>query len=151
MLRFQGPTVYDGQQKVSNCWLVEWKDRSSDWIPLADLKNSYPLQVTEYAINNKIALAPAFAFWVVPHVLKKHDQIIQKVKTCFRKKTHKFGIEVPSSVREALDIDKRMGTDMWCKAIKKVMRNVMVAFDVRDDRKVPIGFKEISCHLVFDI
>jgi hypothetical protein len=40
---------------------------------------------------------------------------------------------------------------MWRKAIEKEMRNVMVAFDVRDDGKVPIGFKEISCHLVFDI
>ena len=28
---------------------------------------------------------------------------------------------------------------------------MQVAFDVRDDGKVPIGFKEISCHLVFDI
>jgi hypothetical protein len=44
-----------------------------------------------------------------------------------------------------------MGTDMLRKAIEKKMRNVMVAFDVRDDGKVPIGFKEISCcHLVFD-
>jgi hypothetical protein len=87
----------------------------------------------------------------VPHVLKKRNQIIQKVRTRSRKKTHKFGIKVPSSVREALDIDKRMGTDMWRKAIEKEMRNVMVAFYVRDDGKVPIGFNEISCHLVFDI
>jgi hypothetical protein len=117
---------------------------------LADLKNSYPIQVTEYAVNNKIALEPAFTWWV-PHVLKKRDQIIQKVKTHSRKKTHKFGIEVPLLVQEALDIDKRMGTDMWRKAIEKEMCNVMVAFDVKDDGKVPIGFKEISCHLVFDI
>jgi hypothetical protein len=40
---------------------------------------------------------------------------------------------------------------MWRKAIEKEMRNVMVAFDVRDDGKVPIGFKEISCHLIFDV
>jgi hypothetical protein len=31
------------------------------------------------------------------------------------------------------------------------MRNVMVAFDIREDNKVPIGYKEIGCHLVFDI
>ena len=117
---------------------------------MADLKNSYPVQVAEYAVNNKIASEPAFAWWV-PHVLKKCDRIIQKVKTRFRKKTHKYGIEVPSSVREALDIDRRTGTDMWRKAIEKEMRNVMVAFDVRDDGKVPIGFKEISCHLIFDV
>ena len=28
---------------------------------------------------------------------------------------------------------------------------MQVAFDVRDDGKVPIGFKEISCHPIFDI
>jgi hypothetical protein len=101
-----------------------------------DLKNSYPVQVTEYAVNNKIASEPAFAWWV-PHLLKKRDWIIQKVKTRFRKKTHKFGIEVPSSVREALDINKRMGTDMWRKATEKEMRNVILAFDARDDGEVP--------------
>jgi hypothetical protein len=85
--------------------LVEWKDRSSDWISLADLRNSYPIQVAENAVNNKIALEPAFAWWV-PHVLKKHDQIIKKVKSRFRKKTHKFGIKVPSSVKAALEIDE---------------------------------------------
>jgi hypothetical protein len=40
---------------------------------------------------------------------------------------------------------------MWRKAIEKEIRNVMVAFNVREDNKVPIGYKEISCHLVFDI
>jgi hypothetical protein len=35
--------------------LVEWKDGSIDWIPLKDLKESYPVQVTEYAVGNKIA------------------------------------------------------------------------------------------------
>jgi hypothetical protein len=142
----------DRLQRTTKGWqlLVEWKDRSSDWIPLADLKNSYPVQVAEYTVNNKIASEPAFAWWV-PHVLKKRIQIIQKVKTHFRKKTHKFGLEVLSSVQEALDIDERMGTDMWRKSIEKEMRIVMVVFDVRDDGKVPIGFKEISCHLALDM
>jgi hypothetical protein len=41
---------------------------------------------------------------------------------------------------------------MCCKAIEKEMRNAMVAFDVRDDGKMQIGLKGISCcHLVFDI
>ncbi len=69
----------DRLRRTTKGWqlLVEWKDRSSDWIPLADLKNSYPVQVAEYAVNNKIASEPAFAWWV-PHVLKKRDRIIQE-------------------------------------------------------------------------
>jgi hypothetical protein len=70
-----------------------------------DLKKSYPVQLAKYALNNKITSEPYFAWWV-PHVLKNRDWIIQKVQTRLRKKTHKFGIEVPSSVQEALDIDK---------------------------------------------
>jgi hypothetical protein len=50
--------------------LVEWKDGTMDWLPLKDLKGSYPVQVSEYAVANKIAEQPAFAWWV-PHVLRK--------------------------------------------------------------------------------
>ena len=94
-----------------------------DWIPLADLKESYPVQVAEYVVNNKLASEAAFAWWVL-HVLKKHDRIIKKVKSRYWKRTHKFGIEVPHSVEEALAIDKKTGTDFWMKAIEKEMKNV---------------------------
>jgi hypothetical protein len=35
--------------------LVIWKDGSSNWLPLKELKNSMPLQVAGYAIAAKIA------------------------------------------------------------------------------------------------
>ena len=130
--------------------LVEWKDGTSDWLPLADLKESYPVAVAEYAVNNKIVSEPAFAWWV-PHVLKKRDRIIKKVKTRYFRRTHKFGIELPKTVAEAFAIDKKTGTDLWRKAIEKEMRNVQVAFDIKEDGVVPVGFKEISCHLIFDV
>jgi hypothetical protein len=53
-------------QQTTKGWqsLIKWKDGSYDWLPLADLKESYPVQVCRYAVNNKIALEPAFA-WLV--------------------------------------------------------------------------------------
>jgi hypothetical protein len=36
----------------------------TDWLPLKDLKESYPVQVAEYAVANKFAKQPAFAWWV---------------------------------------------------------------------------------------
>jgi hypothetical protein len=48
--------------------LIEWLDGTMDWLPLKDLKESYPVQVAEYAVANKIAEQPALAWWV-PHVL----------------------------------------------------------------------------------
>ena len=131
-------------------FLVEWKDGSLDWVRLADLKESYPIRVAEYAVNNKIASEPAFAWWV-PYVLKKRDRVIKKVQKRYQKRTHKFGIELPRTVEHALAIDRRTGTDFWRKAIEKEMRNVRVALDVREDGKVPVGYKEIMCHLIFDM
>ena len=55
--------------------LALWKDGSTNWISLKDLKESYPVQTTEYAVAAKIAMEPAFAWWVL-HILKKRNQII---------------------------------------------------------------------------
>eukprot|EP00978_Attheya_sp_CCMP212_P024525 scaffold77191_cov32-Attheya_sp.AAC.1 len=44
--------------------LVKWKDGSSDWLLLADLKESDPVQTAEYAVANKLEKEPAFAWWV---------------------------------------------------------------------------------------
>ena len=41
---------------------VQWKDGSSNWITLKDLKNSYPIELARYAMENKIADQPEFAW-----------------------------------------------------------------------------------------
>ena len=65
------------------------------WEKLSDLKESHPLETTEYAVTMGIDHEPAFNWWV-PHVLRKRDRIISAVAKCsarFLKRTHKFGIE----------------------------------------------------------
>jgi hypothetical protein len=41
---------------------VEWRDGSTTWVPLSELKESNPVEVAEYAVANKIAEEPAFAW-----------------------------------------------------------------------------------------
>ena len=60
---------------------------------------------TEYALISKNADEPAFKWWA-HYTLRKRDRIISKVKARFEKKTHKFGIEVPTTVKQALEIDR---------------------------------------------
>ncbi|KAI2501495.1 Reverse transcriptase (RNA-dependent DNA polymerase) [Fragilaria crotonensis] len=131
--------------------LVEWKDGTTTWVPLKDLKESFPIEVAEYAVANKISEQPAFKWWV-DDTLRKRHRIIKKVKSAkYWKRTHKFGIRLPHSVEEALRFDEESGTDFWRKAIEKEMRNVLPAFEFRDDDKMPIGYECIRCHMVFDI
>jgi hypothetical protein len=95
-------------------WQVccQWKDGSTSWENFADLKDSHPLETAEYAVTKGIDHKPAFNWWVL-HVLKKRDRIISLVckwTTHYLKQTHKFGIEVPKTVKEALDLDCKIGT-----------------------------------------
>ncbi len=131
--------------------VVAWKDGTTSKVPLREMKNAYPVQVAEYAVANKIHDAPAFRWWV-NDVLRKRTRIIQKLKRSkYWIRTTKYGIELPKTVKEALEIDKRTGTTFWKDAIDKEMRNNALAFKFNSDDKVPIGYKEIKCHMIFEI
>ena len=58
------------------------------------------MDMAEYVVGNRISEESSFAWWVT-YTLKKQDQIIAKVKAHLLKKSHKFGVEVPTSVEEA--------------------------------------------------
>jgi hypothetical protein len=54
------------------------------------LNESYPVQVTKYAYNKKIATDPAFSRWVSHRM-------------------YKFGIKVPDSLQDALTLLSKQG------------------------------------------
>ena len=43
------------------------------------MKQSYPVQVAEYAVANRIDDESVFALWV-EHDIKKRDQVLSKIK-----------------------------------------------------------------------
>ncbi len=87
-------------------------------------------------------------------MLKKRDRIISLVRkwtTRYLKRTHKFGIEVPKTVREALALDRKNVNTLWADAIAKEMKEVCIAFNILPDgRSAPIGYQKILCHMIFD-
>ena len=131
--------------------LVQWRNGSQEWIPLKVIKNSNPVEVAEYSRSRGIDNEPAFAWWV-PYTLRRRDRIISGVNSRVRRVTHKYGVEVPRSVGEALKIDKMNGDNLWRNAINKEMENLKVAFDILPEgSKPPPGYKPSSGHLVFDV
>jgi hypothetical protein len=101
--------------------LCQWRDGSSDWIELKHVKDSNPIQLAEYALANCIQEEPAFKWWVF-ETLRTRDRIIAKVKSRYWKTSHKYGVKLPHSVQEILQIDKETGTDFRWKAIQKEMK-----------------------------
>ena len=55
------------------------------------MKEVYPVQTAEYAVQPRLSQDPAFAWWV-SFVLKKQNRIIAKFKSKYWIRTHKFGI-----------------------------------------------------------
>ena len=75
------------------------------------MKESHPIKTSEYAVAQEIDHNAVFNWWV-PNVLKKREWIISLVKQCkaqYHKRTHKFGIELPKSVKDAYALDKKNG------------------------------------------
>ena len=106
-------------RKTTKGWelLIKWKDKSESWIKLADMKESHPVEVAEYARARGIDKEPAFKWWV-PHTLKKRQVILAALKKRIRKTTHKYGIEIPTSVEHAYELDRKMETTSGRKHLK---------------------------------
>lgn len=130
---------------------MRWKDQSTSWEPLKDLKHSFPVQVAEYAVREGLVDRPAFRWWV-HDTLKRRDRMIKAVKTRYLKRTHKYGIQMPKTVEEAYELDCLSGTDLWHQAILKEMKNNAVAFQfLEEGEHVPPGSKWIPFHMIFDV
>ena len=97
--------------------------------PLKDVKETNPLYIAEYVVGNRISEESTFSWWV-PYTLKKPDHIITKVKAWFIKKSHKFGVEVPTSVKEAYKLYQKNNNTLLRDVIKKEMINVSVDFHI---------------------
>ena len=124
---------------------------TNSWIPLKELKAAYPLQVAEFAVTRELDKMPAFAWWV-PYTLKKRDTIIASVRQRIAKTTHKYGIIISTSWKNAQEIDTKNGTHLWRDALAKEMQNVGVAFNVLvNHQNVPVGWTKATGHLIWDV
>jgi len=65
---------------------------------------------------------------------------------------YKFGIKIPNTVQEPLELDKTNGNTLWLQAINKEMPNVRIAFKiVEPNDTVPIGYTKVPLRMIFDL
>ena len=149
-------TTKSGQQRMRKStigWtiLVQWKDGTQTWLPLKLMKETYPVEVAEFAMSTGIDREPAFAWWIKT-ALKQRDRIISGVKARVARTTHKYGIEVPTSVAHAHTIDKKNGNSLWIDALNVEMNTILVAFDFKKEgASIPPGYTRSSGHIIWDV
>ena len=125
--------------------------KSTNWIPLEELKRSNPAEVVEYEKSRNTYKEVTFHWWV-PYVLKKRQVIMSQVTSRIRRTSNKRWIEIPTSLKHAAKIDRKNGNTFWRDAIAKEMSSICAAFDILETGQVaPIGHRKTSGHIIFDV
>ena len=86
------------------------------------------------------------------HTLRKRDKIISTVKARIKRTTHKYGVEIPRTVKEAYALDEKNGNTLWRDALNREMENLKVIFDILDNSEyMTPGWSRASGHIIFDV
>ena len=80
------------------------------------------------------------------------DSILSSVNSRVKNVTHKYGVQIPSSVEQAYRLDKESGNTLWRDALNRKMNIPKVAFDILDKgSSPPPGYSKSSGHIIFDV
>jgi hypothetical protein len=96
-------------RKTTKGWhlCVEWKDGTTSWELLADLKEINPVESAEYAATKSLLDTPDFIWWA-PHVLQKRTRIIAAVTKRLELKSQRSGMTVLNLTKEMTTLSGRM-------------------------------------------
>ena len=115
------------------------------------MKNTEPILLVDYAWLAMIDKEPAFNWWVST-ILHKKNRVLSCVKEALWIISLKFGIIVPTSVKDALALDKANCNYFWEKSINKEMTSVKIAFKFLEKGiNAPVGYKQIPYFIIFDV
>ena len=74
------------------------------------------------------------------------------LRTRMSQTKHKYGIEIPTSVKHVKELDQKEGNDFWMKTLAKEMFNIGVAFEIFEQGwKSPHGWHLVTGHLLWDV
>ena len=98
------------KQKTTRGWqlCIEWKDKSTAWERLSEMKESYPVEVAEYAEAVGISDEPLFSWWT-GHLLKKRQRIVAAVNKRYHKLAQNLGSRCPKLWRKPWLSTRKMG------------------------------------------
>ena len=134
---------------------VLWSDLTTTWEDLNALFLHEPALVTKYAVKNRSLSKNGW------YVVKKYLEIDSNHEfRCVHKlatrgaPVYKFGIQVPQSPVEGLDLDHKEGETHWTDTMNTEIGclNQFETFRLlKPGQKIPEGFKKIPYLWVFDV
>ena len=135
---------------------VLWDTGEESWEPLNHVKADDPVTVAKYVEEHGLVNKPYWK-WANRYIKnkKKFLRLCRQVFLTHKKygPTYKFGVRVPRNTKEALLLDKQNQNNLWKEAIAKEMSKIVEfqVFQPAVDGKPPPGYKQIPCHMIFDV
>ena len=138
---------------------VLWSNGEQTWEKAMAIKKDDLITLAKYAHNNDLVGQPG---WKWAKSYKINLEMIRSITCIFatrmKKNTphYKFGVRVPHSVNEVMELDKANGNTLWAEAIQKEMDQLQefgtfhTLYNGEKDR-VPKDYTFIPMHTVFDV
>ena len=90
---------------------------------------------------------------------EKHLHFLTNTSSCrwaflSKKRTWKFGFQIPTSIKDAYILDEKNGNTKWADSIQKELFELKLydSFHVLNQgESVSDGYKHIPMHMVFDV
>ena len=138
---------------------VEWKDGDKSWEPMEVIRKDDPIALASYAKEKDLVYSPG---WRWARKLVKNERTFSRMlKLLTGQKRHapkyKFGIQVPRSRKEALELDKTNGNHFWREAMDAEIQQLLFyeTFQIlprgQRDFARKSEYTYIPMHMVFDV
>jgi hypothetical protein len=136
---------------------VEWETGETTYEPLDLIASDDPVTCAEYAMKHGLLDTDGWKrFRRYAKNQKKMQRMINqaKLQSYRRDPFWKFGVLVPRTHKQAVEIDEKNGNTCWQDAEATEMRQLLEYNTFIDKGKggtTPTGYKRIRCHMIYDV
>jgi hypothetical protein len=137
--------------------LVEWETGETTYEPLDLIASDDPVTCAEYAKQHDLLDTTGWKrFRRYAKNEKKLNRMINqaKLKSYRREPFWKFGVLVPRTHAQAMELDKKNGNTKWQDA-EAIEMSQLLEYQTFVDRgkggQAPAGYKKIRCHIIYDV
>ena len=139
--------------------LINWDVVGSPatWEPLKYMRDADPITCAQYAKDHNLISLPGWK-WADKVRTMDSSRMLRTARRILKGSwggiKHKFGVQVPRTVREAYELDRRNGNSLWKKATEKEI-NQLLEFNTfkvlaRND-SAPNGYTRVPLIIVYDV
>lgn len=154
----EGPLSQNHHNYKGSKWnvKVKWNNGEVTWEPLSLIRKSDPVTCAIYAKENALLDEPGWTRF--RKLANKQSRMIRsvnkaKLKMIHSKPAYKFGVQVPRSHDEAMQLDQQNGNNLWAQAEAKELQQIDSYNTFKDVGfgNFPHDHKRIKVHMVYDV